>query len=113
MFRYLGWSVSMNKPRRFRKTDPASLNRGTRRLGAAELLFNAVPQILQQMEAVGHLPSLWRSLAGALRVKTAAVTAHYLNRRMTPEPVSSRFGGPILQDIENFAALHVPTMIVP
>ena len=55
---------------------PARRNVETRTLGAAELPFNGVPQILQQVEAVGHLPSLWRpsggALGGALCVQTAA-----------------------------------------
>ncbi len=68
MLCHLGWPIAMNETRRFGKVDrPARRNQETRTLGAAELLFNGVPQILQQVEAVGHLPSLWRPSGGALR----------------------------------------------
>ena len=50
---------------RFEKVDrPARLNLETRTRGAAELRFNGVPQILQQVEAVSDLPCLWCTLTG-------------------------------------------------
>ena len=81
----------MDETGRFRKVDrPARLSLRARRLGAAELLFDGLPQILQQVEAVGRLLRLRRTLHAALRIKTATVSAHHFNRRMAPEPVGGR-----------------------
>ena len=70
----------MDETGRFRKVDrPAKLSLRARRLGAAELLFDGLPQILQQVEAVGRLLRLRRTLYAALRIKTATVSAHHFN----------------------------------
>ena len=64
MLSHLGWSIAMNETGRFRKVDrPARLNLTAGRLCAAELLFDGVPQILQQVEAIGCLLRLRRPCA--------------------------------------------------
>ena len=83
--------VAMNETGRFGKLDhPARRNLEARTRGAAELLFDGVPKILQQMEAVGHLPRLWRPSGGTLRVQTATVTADHLDGRVPLEPAGGR-----------------------
>jgi hypothetical protein len=69
---------------------PVRRNLETRTRGAAELLFNGVPQILQQVEAVSHLPCLWRPSGGTVRVQTATVTADQFNRQTPPKPAGGR-----------------------
>ena len=46
---------------------------------AAQLLLDGLPEVLQQMEAVGHLLGLRRALASAFRVETAAIPADDLS----------------------------------
>jgi len=83
--------ITMNEARRFREVDrPARPNLQTRSRGTAELLFNGVSQILDQVEAVGHLPSFLRTSSGTLRIKTAAVTADDFDRRMLSQPAGGR-----------------------
>jgi hypothetical protein len=61
----------MNGTGRFRKVDRlARLSMKAWRLGAVELLFDGLPQILQQAEAAGRLLRLRRTLNAALRIKT-------------------------------------------
>jgi hypothetical protein len=44
--------------------------------GTAQLLLDRLAQVLQQMEAVGDLPSLWRALARAISIEASAVPAN-------------------------------------
>jgi hypothetical protein len=49
MLCHLGWPIAMNETGRFEKVNrPARRNLETRTRGAAELLFNGVPQILRK-----------------------------------------------------------------
>jgi hypothetical protein len=43
--------------------------------GAAQLLLDGLPEVLQQMEAIGYLLGPRRALASAFRVETAAIPA--------------------------------------
>ena len=91
MLCHLGWPIAMNETGRFEKVDrPARRNLETRTRGAAELLFNGVPQILQQVEAVSYLPCLWRPSGSTMRVQTATVTADEFNRQTPLEPAGGR-----------------------
>jgi hypothetical protein len=46
---------------------------------------------LQEMEAIGDLPRLWRALSCALRIQTAAVAADDFDLRMLANSTESRF----------------------
>ena len=50
--------------------------------GAAQLLLDRLPEVLQQVEAIGHLLGPRRALASTFRVETAAIPADDLNTGM-------------------------------
>jgi hypothetical protein len=75
-----------------------------RRLEAAQLPFNGLPQVLQQMKAIRDLSRLRRALARGIRIETRAITADNFDFRMPLEPVSRGSGRAIRQQ------LHHPTL---
>jgi hypothetical protein len=52
---------------------------------AGHLLLDRLPQILQEVEAVGDLPRLWRAITCALRVQPAPIATHDLHFRVSCE----------------------------
>lgn len=99
-------------------TDPSSddhrLGLGNRRRGllcgprrAAQLLFDGLAEVLQQVEAIGHLLGLWRALASAFRVETAAVPADDLYTRMLTQPLAGGPGRTVRQHVGDLAPLKV------
>ena len=59
-----------------------------RRLEAAQLPFNGLPQVLQQMKAIRDLSRLRGALTRGIRIETRAITADNFDFRMPPEPVT-------------------------
>jgi hypothetical protein len=57
--------------------------------GAAQLLLDRVPEVLQQVEAIGHLLGPRRALASAFRLETATIPADDLNTGMLTQPPAS------------------------
>ena len=108
MLSRLRLSVAVDKPGRFRES-PDLLRRelelSARR--ASELLFDRVPQILQQVEAVGDLARLRCALSGTLRVESTPVAAHDLYGRTAGEPGRRRNSRSVLQDIQYLAPLKI------
>ncbi len=66
------------------------LERGfsNRRLEAAQLPFNGLPQVLQQMKAIRDLSRLRRALTRGIRIEARAITADNFDFQMPLEPVS-------------------------
>jgi hypothetical protein len=75
--------------------------------GAAQLLFDRLPEVLEQVEAIGHLPGLRRALASALRVEAAAIPADDLKSRMLAQPPTSGLGRPVGQHVDDLAPFEV------
>jgi hypothetical protein len=98
----------MDEPERLGHVDRrARAGLQTRPRGAAELLLDGVPQVVQQVEAVAHLPRLRRAFGGAAGVQAASVAADQLDLRAPAEPAGGRCGGPVRQDVEDLATLQV------
>ncbi len=108
MLSRLRLSVAVDKPGRFRESHDLlrrELELSARR--ASELLFDRVPQILQQVEAVGDLARLRCALSGTLRVESTPVAAHDLYGRTAGEPGRRRNSRSVLQDIQYLAPLKI------
>jgi hypothetical protein len=97
-----------------RSSDDHGLGLGIRRRGlafgprgAAQLLLDRLPEVLQQMEAIGHLLGPRRALASAFRVETAAIPADDLNTGMLTQPPTGRRGRPVGQHVEDLAPFEV------
>jgi hypothetical protein len=75
--------------------------------GTAQLLLDRLAQVLQQMEAVGDLPSLWRALARAISIEASAVPANDLNLGMPPEPFGGGGRRAIRQHVDHLTPLQV------
>ena len=56
------------------------------RRGSAQLLFDSLAEVLDQMKAVSDLPRLRRPLAGSLSIEAAAIPADDLDFRMLAQP---------------------------
>jgi hypothetical protein len=73
----------------------------------AQLLLDRLAQVLQQMEAVGDLPGLWRALTRAFSIEPSAVPANDLNLGMPPEPFGGGGRRTIRQHIDHLSSLQV------
>jgi hypothetical protein len=60
------------------------------RVTPAQLPFDGLPQVLQQMKAVRYLPSLRRTPARTLCVEAATVPANDLDFRVLLKPLRGR-----------------------
>ena len=76
-------------------------------VGAAHLLLDRLPQILQQMEAIGNLPRLWCAFPRALRIKATTIAADNLDLRVLAEPHGCRRGRAIRKHVDNFAPFEI------
>ncbi len=74
---------------------------------AAQLLLDALAQILEQVEAIGDLSRLWGTLSSALCVESAAVAADDRDLGMLAEPSRGAFGGAIRQHVDDLTPLQV------
>ena len=74
---------------------------------AAQLLLDALAQILEQVEAIGDLSRLWGTLSSTLGVESAAVAADDLDLGMLAEPSRGAFGGAIRQHVDDLTPLQV------
>jgi hypothetical protein len=72
-----------------------------------EDLDQRIPQVLEQMPAIGHLHSIRRTLSGPLGIRPGPIPTDDLNSWMLLEPVGKRCGGAIRQEIDHGAALDV------
>ena len=75
--------------------------------GSAQLLFNSLAEVLEQMKTVGDLPRLRRSPAGPLGIEAAAIPADDLDFRMLAQPTSGRLRRTVRQNVDNLAPLQI------
>ena len=75
--------------------------------GTAQLLLDRVTQVLDQMEAVGDLPGLWRAPARSLGIKAAAIAANDLDPGMLVKPLSRSFRRAIRQHVDDLSLLQI------
>lgn len=76
-------------------------------MAAAQLLLDALAQVLQQVEAIGDLSRLRGTLSSALGVEPAAVAADDLDLGTLAEPSRGAVGGAIRQQVDDFTPLQV------
>jgi hypothetical protein len=74
---------------------------------AAQLSFDRFAQVLQQVEPVGDLPRLVRTVSRALRVETASIAADDFDLGMPPEPFGRPGRRTIVKDVDNRPPLEV------
>ena len=75
--------------------------------GTAQLLLDRLAQVLDQMEAVGDLPGLWRAPARSLGIKTAAIAANDFDPGMLVKPLSRSFSRAIRQHVDHLSSLQI------
>ena len=70
-------------------------------------LFNRHAKVLYDVEPIGDLLGLRRSLSSGLGVETAAITAYDFHFRMTSQPVGAGDDITIFENIDDRATLEV------
>src|SRR5271166_3393147 len=95
-------------------SDDHGLGLGIRRRGlprgprsAAQLLLDRLTEVLQQVEAIGHLIGLRRTLASTLRVETASIPADDLYTGMPTQPSAGGLDRAVGQHVDDLALLEV------
>ncbi len=73
----------------------------------AELFLDRLPEVLDQMKAIGHLSGLRSTAPDSLGVEAATVTADDLNGRVLVQPRRRAGSRPGLQHIQNRPAFQV------
>jgi hypothetical protein len=71
--------------------------------GAAQLPLDRLAEVLQQVEAIGHLLGLRRALASAFRVEAATIPADDLDAAMLSQPLAGGLGRTVGQHVDNLA----------
>jgi hypothetical protein len=74
---------------------------------AAELPFDRLAEILQQMKAIGDLPRLRRALTRGVRIKARAIAADNLDFRVPLEPCCHRRRGAIREQVHHVTPLQI------
>jgi hypothetical protein len=77
------------------------------RRGSAQLLFDSLAEVLDQMKAVSDLPRLRRPPAGSLSIEAAAIPADDLDFRMLAQPTGGRLRRALRQHVDNLAPLQI------
>jgi hypothetical protein len=82
---------------------------------AHERALEHLDQVLEEVEAVGHLDRLRRAAPDALGVRPGTVAAHDLELGMSAEPGGERRRGAVRQEVEHAvpACASKSTRIVP
>lgn len=75
--------------------------------GKAHLFLDGRTKVLDQMKPIGDLLGLRCAFTDGLRVQAAAVPADDLDGRMVPKPRSRTLDAPIVQYVDNRAALEI------
>ena len=68
---------------------------------------NYVSEVLQEMEAVGHLYGARCRSSCGLGVLAATVPAHYLHPRVLREPLGERVRASVRQNVHQFATFEI------
>jgi hypothetical protein len=84
-----------------------ALHQVGRTVVAAQLSFDGLTQVLNQVEAVSHLPRLRRALPSRLGIKAAPVSTDDFDSGMFCQPSCRRPGGTILQHIDDFPTFKI------
>src|SRR5215207_3918372 len=66
-----------------------------------------VPQVLQEMEAVGDLHGVRRRPSGGLRILTTTIPAYYLHPRVLAKPAGEGVRAPVWQDVHQRATFEI------
>jgi hypothetical protein len=66
-----------------------------------------VPQVLQEMEAIGDLHGVRRRPSGGLRILTATIPAYYLHPRVFAKPAGEGVRAPVWQDVHQRATFEI------
>ena len=77
------------------------------RRGSAQLLFDSLAEVLDQMKTVSDLPRLRRPPAGSLSIEAAAIPADDLDFRMLAQPTGGRLRRVVRQNVDNLAPLQI------
>jgi hypothetical protein len=72
-----------------------------------QLPLDGFPEVLEQVEAVGDLPRLWRALACAVGIKPGAITANNLDLWVALEPLGGGSRRAIWQQVHDPPSLQV------
>ena len=75
--------------------------------GKAHLFFDCRAKVLDQMKPIGDLPGLRCAFTGGLRIQAAAVPTDDLDGRVVTQPRGCTPDAPIIQNVDNRAALEI------
>ena len=75
--------------------------------GETHLFLNSETQILHEMKAIRHLRRLRRPFPSSLRVKSASISAHNLNRGVPLQPSCHAYDAPVLENVHDLSAFKI------